>query len=143
MAMSNANVDDASRITHGRGRDRTIAVRWHGSQRPGEDRHRASWFAANVDQWMVERQIARVAADPARVSGAGEPGGWRGFFYIRLHGSPDVYYSSYDEDALGSLASRTELLAAEAPIWCIFDNTAAGAAMDNALALQEDLQTID
>jgi uncharacterized protein YecE (DUF72 family) len=92
---------------------------------------------------MVERQIARVAADPARVSGAGEPGGWRGFFYIRLHGSPDVYYSSYDEDALGSLASRTELLAAEAPIWCIFDNTAAGAAMDNALALQEDLQTID
>jgi uncharacterized protein YecE (DUF72 family) len=80
-----------------------------------EPRH-ASWFTSDVGQWMAERQIARVAADPARVDGAGEPGGWRGFFYIRLHGSPDVYYSSYDEDALASLASRTELLVPEAPV---------------------------
>jgi uncharacterized protein YecE (DUF72 family) len=48
-----------------------------------EPRH-ASWFAPEVDQWMVRRQIARVAADPARADGAGEPGGWRRFFYIRL-----------------------------------------------------------
>jgi uncharacterized protein YecE (DUF72 family) len=92
---------------------------------------------------MTEREIARVAADPARADGASEPGGWRGLFYFRLHGSPDVYYSSYGEDALASLASRTAILATEAPVWYIFDNTASGAAMDNALALREGLKRID
>ena len=45
-----------------------------------------------------EHRIARVAADPAVVPAAGEPGGWDGLVYYRLHGSPKVYYSAYPED---------------------------------------------
>jgi uncharacterized protein YecE (DUF72 family) len=92
-----------------------------------EPRH-ASWFAEEADQLLVEFRIARVAADPALVPGAAEPGGWRGFAYWRLHGSPRMYYSAYESAALKALAGQ---LADDA--WCIFDNTAAGAATDNAL----------
>ncbi len=55
-----------------------------------------------------------------------------GFAYHRLHGSPRMYYSAYDARALASLAER--LRASTEPAWCIFDNTAFGAATANALA---------
>jgi uncharacterized protein YecE (DUF72 family) len=100
-----------------------------------EPRH-ASWFAPDMDAWLAARQIARVTADPAPVEGAGEPGGWRGLAYYRWHGAPRIYYSDYDAAALDALAER---LAAEqaqgVPVWCIFDNTALGHALGNALAL--------
>jgi uncharacterized protein YecE (DUF72 family) len=99
-----------------------------------EPRH-ASWFNADVDRWLSDRRIARVAADPARHPGAAVPGGWRGLSYYRLHGSPRVYYSSYSDDELGALRSRLESDEAEER-WCIFDNTASGAAAANALTLQ-------
>ena len=50
--------------------------------------------------------MARVAADPARVPEAAEPGGWRGLIYYRLHGSPKMYYSAYSEEYLDALAAR-------------------------------------
>jgi uncharacterized protein YecE (DUF72 family) len=103
-----------------------------------EPRH-ASWFTADVDAWMEQRQIARVAADPARAPGADDPGGWRGISYFRLHGSPRIYYSSYDAATLALLASKLDKIGAQTPVWCIFDNTAAGAAMDDALILREGL----
>jgi uncharacterized protein YecE (DUF72 family) len=100
-----------------------------------EPRH-ASWFAPDVHDRLAERGIARVAADPAPVPGAGEPGGWNGLAYYRWHGSPRVYYSEYDAAALAAVGER---LAAQRkrsiPTWCIFDNTASGAALGNALAL--------
>ncbi len=100
-----------------------------------EPRH-PSWFAADADGLLGGLRIARVAADPARVPAAAEPGGWRGLIYRRLHGSPRMYYSPYPEECLDRLAAQ---LAAEAaagvPAWCIFDNTAAGAATANALSL--------
>ena len=102
-----------------------------------EPRH-ASWFTADVDAWLAERHIARVAADPARHPGAGEPGGWRGMSYYRLHGSPRVYYSAYGPDGIARL--RAQLAHDPAPeVWCIFDNTASGAAATDALALQAAL----
>jgi uncharacterized protein YecE (DUF72 family) len=101
-----------------------------------EPRH-ASWFTNDVDGLLQELHIARVAADPSRVPGAGEPAGWRSLSYYRLHGSPRIYYSPYAPDALASIADR---LAAEAAIrseaWCIFDNTAAFAATGDALTLR-------
>ena len=36
----------------------------------------------------TDLRVARVAADPAKVPAAAEPGGWRGLAYYRLHGSP-------------------------------------------------------
>ncbi|MEO7039769.1 MAG: DUF72 domain-containing protein [Gemmatimonadaceae bacterium] len=99
-----------------------------------EPRH-ASWFTAEVDEWLSERRIARVAADPALHPGADRPGGWRGLSYYRLHGSPRVYYSSYDAAQIASLQERLEKDDAHDK-WCIFDNTASGSATSNALALR-------
>ncbi|KQP38366.1 hypothetical protein ASF49_05015 [Methylobacterium sp. Leaf104] len=108
-----------------------------------EPRH-ASWFAPQVDALLSELRIARVAADPAPVPGAGEPGGWPGLRYHRLHGSPKIYVSAYTTRILDALAGR---LAAEAAqgceSWCIFDNTAAFAATGDALALRRRASSPD
>jgi uncharacterized protein YecE (DUF72 family) len=98
-----------------------------------EPRH-PSWFEAQADALLAERRVARVAADPARVPAAAEPGGWRGLSYYRLHGSPATYRSSYDDGRLEAYAER--LAAAAGPTWCIFDNTASSAATGDALKLK-------
>ena len=100
-----------------------------------EPRH-ASWFVPEVETLLDELQIARVAADPAPVPGADEPGGWRGLSYYRLHGSPRIYYSAYSAEYLVAIAEvLTRDAAAGIETWCIFDNTAAFAATGDALAL--------
>jgi uncharacterized protein YecE (DUF72 family) len=100
-----------------------------------EPRH-ASWFTPEIDNWLAERRVARVAADPAPVTGAGEPGGWSGLVYYRWHGSPRIYYSDYDDAALATLGKRLDAQRRRGvPVWCILDNTALGAALGNALAL--------
>lgn len=96
-----------------------------------EPRH-PSWFEVAPDALLAERRVARVGADPAPVPAAAEPGGWRGFSYRRLHGSPDRYRSSYGSDELQRYAGR---LRSEGAGWCMFDNTAASAATANALDL--------
>ena len=101
-----------------------------------EPRHR-TWFEKDVDALLARLRIARVAADPPMHAGALEPAGATEFQYWRLHGSPRTYYSSYDSDWLAALAER--LRRQPVPLWCIFDNTALGAAMANAIALREHL----
>lgn len=98
-----------------------------------EPRH-PSWFEPGPEALLADRRIARVAADPARVPAAAEPGGWSGLAYYRLHGSPAMYRSSYDDGRLEAYAAR--LAAAAVPTWCIFDNTASSAATGDALKLQ-------
>lgn len=100
-----------------------------------EPRH-PSWFTPQVDDLLAGLEVARVAADPARVPEAAEPGGWRGLIYHRLHGSPRTYYSTYSEEYVAALAAQ--LRAETAPgrtVWCLFDNTALGGATRNALDL--------
>lgn len=92
-----------------------------------EPRH-VSWFTPEADAYLQQFRIARVAADPPIVGF--EPGGWRGLTYYRLHGSPRMYHSAYDSPFLSQLAQRLPDGA-----WCIFDNTASGAAVGNALEL--------
>ena len=95
-----------------------------------------SWFDADAQRLLERHSVARVAADPARVPAAGQPGGWDGLVYFRLHGSPRMYYSPYDDAYLDTLAARLQAAAARAnPVWCIFDNTASGAALENAWEL--------
>lgn len=98
-----------------------------------EPRH-SSWFEPDADSLLEERRVARVAADPAKVPAAAEPGGWRGLAYHRLHGSPVMYRSSYDDGRLESRAAS--LAASRVPAWCIFDNTASSAATADALKLK-------
>ena len=99
-----------------------------------EPRH-PSWFGAEADALMAERRVARVAADPARYEGGGEPGGWRGLAYWRLHGSPVMYRSSYADRIAGYAARMATEAAAGRDAWCVFDNTASSAAAQDALAL--------
>ncbi|AOH86356.1 hypothetical protein AWL63_22765 [Sphingomonas panacis] len=99
-----------------------------------EPRH-LSWFTPEADVLLAEHRIARVAADPARCDAAARPGGWRGLAYHRLHGSPQIYRSPYSDEQLRTLAAQ---IAHNEPAesWVIFDNTASGAALPNALTLQ-------
>jgi uncharacterized protein YecE (DUF72 family) len=100
-----------------------------------EARH-ARWFESGVDALLLEYKFARVAADPACVAAAGLPGGVETLAYFRLHVSPRVHYSSYSDEYLTKLAGQFVRLAARPSAWCVFDNTASGAAGENALALQ-------
>lgn len=99
-----------------------------------EPRH-PTWFAPAPDSLLRDHRIARAAADPAAVPEAAVPGGWPGLVYRRLHGSPEMYRSDYPAERLQGYA---EVLAAEgrkSEAWCIFDNTALGRAIPNALDL--------
>jgi uncharacterized protein YecE (DUF72 family) len=106
-----------------------------------EPRHR-SWFDDRVDHLFTEFYIARVAADPACVPAAGRPGGLASLVYFRLHGSPRRYYSAYPSDFLDILSAQLAGLTSAARVWCIFDNTASGAAIKNALELSENLSHV-
>jgi uncharacterized protein YecE (DUF72 family) len=101
-----------------------------------EPRH-SSWFEPAADRLLATHHVARVAADPAPDPRAATPGGWSGFAYVRQHGSPRIYYSAYGPGRLAALARTLDRRASE--IWVIFDNTALGAATEDALALGEIL----
>jgi uncharacterized protein YecE (DUF72 family) len=106
-----------------------------------EPRH-ASWFTADVDAFLMEHRIARVAADPKPHPNAGTPGGWTGLVYYRLHGSPKMYYSAYTPEVVAEAASTLEGHAkAGRAAWCIFDNTAAFAATGDALSTLKLLES--
>ena len=79
--------------------------------------------------------MGRVAADPVVAEGGDAPGGWPAFAYVRLHGTPAVYHSAYDRAALAALAGNLREQVAD-ELWCVFDNTARGAATPNALELR-------
>jgi uncharacterized protein YecE (DUF72 family) len=97
-----------------------------------EPRH-ADWFTPEAEALLLAHRVARVAADPALVPGAGEPGGWRGLRYTRLHGSPRIYRSDYDSAAIDRYAETAGT--ADVETWTIYDNTASGAALRNALTM--------
>jgi uncharacterized protein YecE (DUF72 family) len=101
-----------------------------------EPRH-ATWLAPQAQALLRELRIAQVAADPEVIPGGGKPAGWNGFAYWRLHGSPRTYYSPYSDAFLGHLAERFEDASVPGPIFCIFDNTAEGHAIPDALRLME------
>lgn len=103
-----------------------------------EPRH-DSWFEDDVETLLQNFGIERVAADPARILAAARPGGVGDVAYFRLHGSPRVYYSSYEPSFLAALAGAIKECTAK-EIWCIFDNTASGAATSDALTLQIKLR---
>lgn len=107
----------------------------HGGAVACEPRH-PSWFTAEANRLLAKHGVARVAADPACVPEASLPGGLPMLVYYRLHGSPRMYYSSYGGGQLESLSRTLLQLSSGADTWCMFDNTASGAATGDALALQ-------
>lgn len=101
-----------------------------------EPRH-VSWFTAEAEQLLRDCGVARAAADPARWPGAELPAGDPSIAYFRWHGSPRIYWSDYGEDWLLARARILKTLPKNMARWCIFDNTASGAALGNALRLRE------
>jgi uncharacterized protein YecE (DUF72 family) len=113
-----------------------LRTRWPGAV-AAEPRH-GSWFGEQAEALLSQHGVARVLADPVRHEPGAWPGGWPGLVYLRLHGSPRMYYSAYGAPVIGDLARRIVLaLRQGTAVWCIFDNTAGSAAVDNALGLQE------
>ncbi|WP_460141993.1 DUF72 domain-containing protein [Pseudomonas sp. S2_E01] len=100
-----------------------------------EPRHE-SWCSAQP--LLISHQVSQAAVDPSRISTDRTPAGTPR--YWRLHGSPRIYHSPYDLPYLESLAVQLTTQQAEST-WCIFDNTASGAAMANALTLLSLLDT--
>ena len=103
-----------------------------------EGRH-PSWFSEPATGLLCECGVIRVIADPA----AGQPGPHEathdGEAYVRLHGTPRIYYSRYPADEIAQWRARMDaMVAAGRTVWCIFDNTAEGASVPNALELMRD-----
>jgi len=103
-----------------------------------EPRH-ASWFSRRVGALLKRYRIARVAADPPPVPSAALPGGWPRLAYFRLHGSPRMYWSRYKAAYIKRLARTVSTETTADDIWCVFDNTATGSAIENAWELRERL----
>ena len=99
-----------------------------------EPRH-VSWFGPVAERMMLDLGIGRVAADPAIVPAASHPGGDPATAYFRLHGTPRKYWSRYTPEALAGWAADLRRCARQSQVWCIFDNTAANAALANALEI--------
>lgn len=105
-----------------------------------EPRH-LSWFTPEAERFMRDNEISRAAVDPAPWAGSSEPAGWlQRACYFRWHGSPRMYWSPYEEAWLQAQARRLAELPCEGQRWCILDNTAAGAALPNAMQLQAMLR---
>lgn len=103
-----------------------------------EARH-PSWFGEEASALLEREGITRVIADPAK----GQDGPHvptTQAIYVRLHGSPRIYYSAYAPAYIAQLARDMAVHAQQGrDVWVIFDNTASGAALPNALALREAL----
>jgi len=98
-----------------------------------EPRHESWVGAASL---LMTYGVSQAAVDPSRISNDLSPAGAPDVQYWRLHGSPRIYHSAYDQPFLKRLATQLQVAAAEGvTVWCIFDNTASGAALRNALEL--------
>ena len=80
---------------------------------------------------VVDSVSSMTAGPPVR-----QPGGSASLAYFRLHGSPRTYYSDYDEERLDAWEERVRAAAESAQhVWCVFDNTALGFAVPNAVEM--------
>lgn len=103
-----------------------------------EPRHR-SWFGEPAQELLQRYGVQRAGVDPAvPLAVASRPSADGALRYWRWHGSPRVYYSAYGEGRLVAMAAavRAEAVAG-VETWCVFDNTAAGHAIPEALRFQE------
>lgn len=128
-------------LAHDAGRDRRFfeVLREHYAGPIAVEPRHASWQAAQ--SMLIALRIAQVAASPSRFAADAQPAGWPGLVYWRLHGEPRIYHSEYSQQYLQQLAERLQRShAAGVDTWCIFDNTASGAALGNALTLERYLR---
>jgi uncharacterized protein YecE (DUF72 family) len=107
-----------------------------------EPRH-PDWFTTAADDLLAAHGIGRVIADPSLDRRGLDCGPDSPVTYIRLHGAPKIYYSNYDDASLatwGALLRKRQ--ASGHRCWCVFDNTAAGHALENAAELDRKLNVV-
>ncbi|MBU3664461.1 MAG: DUF72 domain-containing protein [Chthoniobacterales bacterium] len=97
-----------------------------------EPRH-ASWQSAEAGKTLAEYRIGPVLT--AIPDGRTRLGDKALPVYVRLHGEPRRYYSSYDTDQLRQLTAFLKRQSRR-PRFVVFDNTASSAGVRNALELQ-------
>ncbi|NUO75866.1 MAG: DUF72 domain-containing protein [Lysobacter sp.] len=112
---------------------RVLRARWNGEV-VCEPRH-PSWFRPAASALIQRYRVGRVGADPALSDAARSPMG--ALLYWRWHGSPRMYHSAYTSSALVGLAQDLRDQPSATQSWAIFDNTASGHALTDALALRE------
>ncbi|HYC41378.1 MAG TPA: DUF72 domain-containing protein [Noviherbaspirillum sp.] len=99
-----------------------------------EPRH-PTWFTRAAADLLSSIGVGYVDADPS-IAPIPVQAEAAGFVYLRMHGSPVIYHSAYSEEVIGQLQERiARSVDAGCHAWCIFDNTASGAAVPNALSL--------
>ena len=99
-----------------------------------EPRHR-TWFTEAAAGAMARHGVSFVRADPNPV-GLPPPVGGTEMTYVRLHGSPVLYRSAYPDEVLAAEAEALrESVRHGQTAWVVFDNTAQGEAVPNALDL--------
>ncbi len=105
-----------------------------------EPRH-LSWASEEARKILKAYAMTQVYADPVLVPSRQGPGStndeeFETFVYLRLHGSPVLYDSSYEPERLALFEAKLKIaLAKNKNAWCIFDNTKWGHATLNALSL--------
>lgn len=89
------------------------------------------WLSDESLELIKKYNISKVTADPEKCPGD-VPGEIK---YYRLHGSPLIYKSDYDQEYLEELF--VEMSAHDGDVWCIFDNTQFGHATNNAVTIMQ------
>jgi uncharacterized protein YecE (DUF72 family) len=101
-----------------------------------EPRHQ-TWFGTEAAELLARFSVARVLADP-QVALDPAPALYHDVVYVRLHGSPVIYHSDYASAYLEENAAWLNAQHQQGrQVWCIFDNTASGAAVPNALSTRK------
>jgi uncharacterized protein YecE (DUF72 family) len=90
-----------------------------------------TWMSAEAVSLMKQYRVSKVIADPEKCPGEVEGE----IKYYRLHGSPEIYKSNYEDDDLNNLYE--EINHATTDVWCIFDNTTFGYATNNAVTIKD------
>ncbi len=92
-----------------------------------------AWFGGGASALLAGHGVTRVLADPPK----GQDGphvATASTVYLRLHGSPRIYYSAYAPAYLEQLAAEMRAYGAHGrELWCVFDNTLSPTFMDEAL----------
>ncbi len=104
--------------------------------------HHPSWFSERADAILERHGAVRVLSDPAPYPGADTSASRGDFTYFRCHGAPRARFSAYPPEAISDLSVRLKALSAISTrhdVYCVFDNTALGAAAVNALSLKAEV----
>jgi uncharacterized protein YecE (DUF72 family) len=97
-----------------------------------------SWGSHTALELLSDYKVGKVLADPERckIPRVKRPQVEK-IRYLRLHGTPQIYKSSYSDPILERIKNSLLSPISEASeTWCIFDNTAYGFGTQNALTLK-------